>query len=80
MNVPSLSFEPPWALAISRWRWRQRVERAALAAMWRTLELASTLRTLTVHWPCGWSSYLSKDLGRWAVGLTVDSGAARIVQ
>ena len=53
---------------------------AAWAAPWRALELALTLRTLTVHLACGWSSVGSNDLGRCVVGFTVDAGAARIVR
>ena len=41
---------------------------ARLSALWRAFRQAQLLRTSTLHWLCGWCSYLSKQLGRCAVG------------
>ena len=57
-----------------------RCDHEAREVLWRGLELASTQGTLTVHWACWWSSVFSRRWVRRAVGLTVDVGAARILQ
>jgi hypothetical protein len=69
----------PWALNLAMAATIGVAIGAAWEAPWRALELALTLRTLTVHLACGWSSYFSNDLGRCAVGITVAAGAARAV-
>ena len=49
MNVPSLAFYPTLGPLSRDGRRDSCAHRCGLSALWRALELASTLRTLTVH-------------------------------
>ena len=64
MNVPSLSFEPPWALRSRDGRHDGCAHRCGLSSLWMALELASTLRTLTDCFGAVGCWTLFKALGR----------------
>ena len=79
MNVPSLSFYPTLGPPSRDGRHDSCADRCCLSSLWMALELALTLRTLTVHLACGWSSVGYNRWVRRAVRFTVDVGTARIV-
>ena len=85
MNVPSLSFEPPWALRSRDGRHDGCAHRCGLSSLWMALELASTLRTLTDCFGAVGCWTLFKALGRAArrftsSGNVVGSARQAVVQ